>query len=343
MARVVRHVGPPHLGMIVALTLGHMLAGRVTAAEESAGTRAAGFLVNGAPASVLAMGGATLALGRDVNGAAWNPAALGWLGSSQFAVSHASLADASAQEWIAGGGRIGSSATRFGASLLVLDEGTIQGLDASNHPTGDFRAQDLAMSLQLAQPVGPHASVGGAARWVRQSIADVSGNGLAFDLGGQLRSGPLAVALAGRNFGGGMRWDGAQWRMPASFGLGVALEPSRVPVRLALDWEAPADYYRSLRVGAEWRWRDRLALRGGWRGELGAPAGDRLGGPAFGFGAGAGPWWVDYGYVVSPDGTGSHRFGLNLRGRQGASTPSAPQPARPGQHPEPETVPSPGK
>ena len=41
---------------------------------ESAGTRAASFLSQGASPAVLGMGGAALGLSRDINGAALNPA-----------------------------------------------------------------------------------------------------------------------------------------------------------------------------------------------------------------------------------------------------------------------------
>jgi hypothetical protein len=161
--------------------------------------------------------------------------------------------------------------------------------------------------------------MGGAAHVVSQHIGGAAGSGLAFDAGAQLRLGFLSLAVAGQNFGGGMNWDGQRWPMPSQFAAGLALEHVASGLRLALDWTAPADYYRSVHAGAEWRWRDHLALRGGWRGELGAPAEDHLGGPAFGFGAGAGALWLDYGYAVSADGAATHRVGLSFIGRPAAS------------------------
>jgi hypothetical protein len=301
--------------LALALCLG---ATNAPAAEDGAGTRAASFLSAGTAPSVLAMGGAALAFGRDVQGATLNPAALGWVATPQFALAHADLEDQTAQEWAAYGGRIGSSNTRFGLAAVIRDEGTIEGRDANDVPTADVRAQDLALTLQLARPFGEHLSVGGAAHVVSQRIGSVAGSGFAFDAGAQLRLGFLSLAVAGQDFGGGMSWAGQHWRMPTQFATGLALEAPG-GLRLALDLNAPADYYRSVRAGAEWRWRDHLALRGGWRSELGAPAEDRLGGPAFGFGAGAGALWLDYGYVLSSaDGAATHRVGLSLRGRPAA-------------------------
>jgi hypothetical protein len=295
------------------------------AADEGAGTRAAGFLTAGSSPSVLAMGGAGLALGRDVQAVLDNPAALAWLGGTQVAFSRADFADQTSQEWLGLGGRLGASRTRVGFALRLRDEGTIVGRDATGLATGDAHAQDLALTMQLARTLGPHLAAGGAAHYVRQSIADASGSGFAFDAGAQLRVGTLAFALAAQDFGGGMRWDSQRWRMPAALGAGVALEPARTGLRLALDWSAPAGYYRNVRTGVEWRWRDRLALRTGWRQELGAPATDRLGGPTFGLGARAGAWWFDYGYVLSNEGAATHRVGLSLRG----GAPGEPGPAAP--------------
>jgi hypothetical protein len=293
------------------------------ASEEAAGTRAASFLSAGAAPSVLAMGGAAVALGRDLQGATLNPAALGWIAAPQFALSHASFADETAQEWIAFSSRVGASRTRFGLAAVIRDEGTIVGRDANDVPTSDARAQDLALTLRLARPFGEHVSLGGAAHVVSQRIGDVAGSGFAFDAGAQLRLGFLSLAIAGQNFGGGMRWAGERWAMPAQIATGLALEHAASGLRMALDVTAPADYYRSVRVGGEWRYHDRLALRGGWRTELGAPPEDRAGGPAFGMGAGAGAMWLDYGYLLSPTGAATHRIGLSLRGHPAAPAPPA--------------------
>ena len=284
------------------------------AGDESAGTRAAAFLSTGVGPSVLAMGGAALASGRDVQGAAWNTAALGWVGAPQFALAHASFADQSSQEWAAYAGRLGTGPWRYGVAGLYRAEGDIEGRDAANHPTGALSAYGFALSLQLARVVGDHLSVGGAAHLVRQQIADAAGNGLAFDAGAQVHLGLMSFALAGQNFGGGMLWDGAHWRMPATFGGGIALEHPASGLRVALDYRRPADQTASVRSGAEWRIADRFALRAGYRAQLSAPATDTRSGPTFGLGAAAGAFWIDYGYLVDGDGTGEHRVGLSLRG-----------------------------
>jgi hypothetical protein len=307
---------------VLALAALALRPGAARGAEESAGTRAASFLVPPVAPSVLALGGGGLALGRDVQGATLDPAALGWLGSAQLAFVHADFGDQASQEWFGAATRVGGSRTRIGFTALLRDEGTLDGRDASGAPTGEVTARDMAFAVQLARPLGERLTVGGAGRVVHQQVGSSSGDGYAFDAGAQLRLGVVSLAVAGRDFGGDMRWGVTRWRMPASLNTGLAYEHAASGLRAAVDWCAPSDGYRSLRAGAEWRLHDRLALRGGYRAELGAPADDRSSGPSFGLGAGAGPWWIDYAYALGGDGVATQRVGLNLRGAPAANAAS---------------------
>ena len=318
----------PALALLLALGWLAPAVAAAAAGDESAGTRAAAFLGGGSSPEVLGMGGATLALSRDVQGAGWNPAALAWLAGPQLVLAHTELADQASQEWAGFAGRLHLGDARVGLAALYRDEGTIAGRDANNLPTGDVAANDLALTLQLARPFGERLSAGGAMHFVSQRIGDDGGVGAAFDAGAQLRLGLFSLALSGRDFGGSMHWDGQRWRMPATLGAGAAFEHAPSGLRLALDLAAPADYFRSVHVGAEWRWRDRLALRTGWQRALGAPGTDPMDGPSFGLGAGAGAMWFDYAYVLSEGGAATHRLGLSWRGAApGAATPPAAPPA----------------
>lgn len=312
------------IGVIAALMLG-ALAAPARAGLESAGTRAASFLAQGATPAVMGMGGAALGLSHDLTGAGLNVAALGWIGEQQLAVSHAQLADQTSLDGAALAGRLRGGALRYGLAAQYRNDGDIVGRDANNRPTEDVVGQSLAMSVQLARPFGPHLTLGGAAKYIGEHVGQVHGNGLAFDAGVQLQFGMLGFGLAGQNFGGGMIWDGVRWRMPASLGAGIALDHAASGLRLALDVNVPSTYARDVRVGSEWRLRDRLALRGGWRHLLGAGSDERLNGPAFGLGLKAGSIWMDYAFQVGEAGTSTHRVSLNLRPGRAlqALTPSA--------------------
>jgi len=283
------------------------------AGGEAAGTTAAGFLSVGTGAGVLGRGGATLGLGGDLAIVPWNAAALGWLGETQIALAHATLADQTQQEWAAVGGRVGGSALRWSLDGLYQSEGSFEGRDALNNPTSGFEVSSMALGFHLAHPLGAFATAGVGGKYVGEKLGDVSGAGYAMDAGLQVRAGILGAGVAVTNLGGGMSYEGMRFDLPMNLGLGAALDLPGTGLRLALDANFPRAYYQDVRVGAEWRWRDLLALRAGYRRELDAPAELGEGGPSFGIGAGAHGMWVDYGYLVPAAGEGQHRLAVTLR------------------------------
>jgi hypothetical protein len=291
------------------------------AGYESAGTTAANFLSLGSGARALAMGGAVLGLGDDTGGAAWNPAALGWVERTELALSHASLPDGRLQEWGGAGGRIGSSRTRWGVSGLYQGEGALEGRDAAGAPTGPLSVSSMALGATLAQSLGP-ATLGLAAKGVREDIAGISGSGVTFDAGLMARAGGFGLGLAAQNVGGRMRYGASSYPFPTSFGAGLGYTRPALGLRIGLDANVPSDYHADLRLGAEWIHRGAFAMRAGYRKELGS-ADDPLDGPSFGVGASHHGWWLDYGYLLSSLGSGQHRLGLRFR--LGGSPPAAPE------------------
>jgi len=317
---------------------------------DKAGTTAANFLTVGAGADVLSMGGATLGFGSSLNSASWNAAALGGLHSTEYVFSHASLPGENPQEWIAAGGRFGLAPTRWGVTGLYQGDGTFEGRDALNNPTGSFTASSMAIGLQLAQPLGRFASVGAGAKYVREQLGDVSGGGVTFDFGMRMQAGPLGFGAAAQNALGKMGYNGVLYDFPTNYGVGVAYSMPITGVTFALDANFPTSYYSDVRGGVEWRWHDRLALRTGYRKEVGSADGEPLGGPTFGMGAGANGFWFDYGYLVGgASGSGQHRMQLTyhpgfMNGDMAESEPNtAPKESTPKAPKAPKTVEKPAK
>lgn len=280
---------------------------------ENAGTTAANFLSIGAGAGVLGMGGAALGMGGDLQRTAWNVAGLAAVDATQFSFSHATLAAQNNQEWFAAGGRLGRGGTRWGLSALYQGDGSFEGRDALGNPTGSFSASSAAFGASLAQRVSPVLSVGAGVKLVRESLGDVSGTGLAFDVGVLARSGPFGFGAAAQNAFGRMSYDGASYPFPANYGVGASVDVPGQGLTLALDLNFPEAYYSDARLGLEWRALGVLALRTGYRMELGAEDGEPLTGPTFGMGAGINGFRFDYGYLVGGGGAGGqHRLGLSF-------------------------------
>lgn len=284
------------------------------AANDAAGTSAGSFLVVGAGTSALSMAGATLASGRDLAAAAWNPASLARVDALQFSLSHAPLPGGATQDWLAAGGRLGAGDTRWALHALFQQEGDLEGRDAANNPTGALSVSDLAVGARLAHPITSALSAGLGAQWVHESLAGANGTGFAFDAGLRAAAGPLGFALAARNMGGGLSYAGTRYDLPGVLAAGVSWSDEPRGLRLDADVESPLHYYRDVRVGGEWLWRDRVALRGGYRIQLGAPADEQLSGVTFGLGAGVAGTWLDYAYAPEGGmGVGQHRIGLTFR------------------------------
>ena len=282
------------------------------AGADRAGTTAANFLSAGAGARSLGMGGAGVALTGDLDRVPWNVASLAWLGETEFAASHAGDTDHGNQEWLAAGGRLIQSRARWSASALHQGEGSIQGRDAANQSTGDFNAGDMALSVQGGRPLGRIASMGLGAKWVTEGLGPaMRGSGLTFDAGVMVRYGMLALGAAAQNALGHMTFGSSKYPFPTNYGLGIAVDHAATGLRLALDANFPTAYYTDLRGGAEWHWEDHLALRTGYRSELGAASSEALSGPSFGLGAGTHGVWLDYAYVISAaSGDGQHHVAL---------------------------------
>jgi len=121
------------------------------------------------------------------------------------------------------------------------------------------------------------------------------------------------VGVAAQNAFGRMKFGNSQFDFPTSYGAGIALSHETSGLRVALDANFPNAYYKNMRGGAEWRWKDLAAVRVGYRTELGAPAGEALSGPTFGMGAGVHGVWLDYGYLISSHSESQHRIGMSFK------------------------------
>jgi hypothetical protein len=296
------------LSLVVAMTL---VFGTAHAGFENAGTTAANFLSLGSGARTLSMGGATLGLGEDVGGAAWNAAALGWVSEPQAVLSHSGLANKSLQEWGAYGGRVGRTQTRWAVSGLYQGDGSFEGRDASGASTGSFTVSSMALGATVAQQVGSRVTLGLGSKYVHEDLGSVTGGGFTFDGGVMVRQGPLGFGVAVQNLLGQMKYGPAIYQFPTNYGAGVAYTDVAHGVKVAVDVNVPNAYHPDFRAGVEWLYRGTVAFRTGYRKELGSQN-DPLSGATFGLGAGHNGMWMDYGYVPSASGGGEHRIGLRF-------------------------------
>jgi len=300
--------------LLAATCVSAALVRTASAGSELAGTTAANFLSVGAGPGVLATGGTALGRGGSLEFAAWNAGALGWVDATSLELSHAQLDDQATQEWATLGGRFGHSGTHWALSALYQNEGTIPGRDASNVPTTDFTTGSVAASLQLAQRIGSSASLGVGGKYVVDALGPgMSGTGMTFDAGLSLRFGAVGLGFAAQNVGGKMAYGSSTYPFPASYGAGISVAHVASGLVAAADVNVPNASFVSVRTGVEWTWRQHVAVRAGYRQEVGAPSIEPLSGPTFGTGLGTHGMWLDYAFLLNGNMGGQHRLAISLR------------------------------
>jgi hypothetical protein len=307
-------------GAAVAMAL--VALGTAHAGIENAGTTSGNFLSLGSGARTLSMGGASIGLGDDVGGAAWNAAALGWVNDPSASLSHAGLQNNSLQEWGTYGTRIRNTQTRWAVSGIYQGDGSFQGRDVNGFSTGNFSVSSMALGATLAQQVGGLVTLGFGSKYVSEKLGPVSGGGFTFDGGLMVRSGRMGFGVAVQNLLGQMKYGPARYPFPTVWGAGLSYADAATGLRLALDANLPNAYHPDVRAGMEWTYRGMAALRAGYRKELGSP-GDPLSGATFGVGASHNGMWMDYGYLLSSSGDGEHRLGMRFNIGQPAAASEA--------------------
>lgn len=252
------------LGLLAAL----LLAGPAAAMSSAAGTSGAQFLKLGVGARATAMGGACAAVCSDAYSLYWNPAGLSRISSRGEAVAfHGRPFGLLEQDFAAVAVSVKSLDAVLAAGFSRL--GAAQnGFDAADRPTGDFAEEDTALGLGGATRLEIFPSrayedertlrVGGAVKFIRQSMPGTRISGAAVDLGlqGAAFEGAdhaLRWGLSVLNLGPGLGASGMRAPLPMYMNLGLAYEARSSGLLLTAEVPRPRDGESDLRLGAEWR------------------------------------------------------------------------------------------
>lgn len=293
------------------------------------------FLKVGVGARETALGEACIAVVRDVNAAFWNPANITGVQRVEAAFTYSSLY----AELNYSAGALGFSFPRLGTlalSVASLDYGNIpealvEGQAGSHDPrTGDtFTGGDLLVGLSYARNFTDRLSIGLTAKYIEESLFDYNAATYSFDIGSHYFTGfrSLRLAMSAQNFGAEpvkyLKISEVEigYDVPLLFKFGVSInilgpqEGIIVTGRnhlLQFSVEAinSNDYGERYHYGAEYWFRDFLAVRVGYRQNYAE------GNVAFGFGlnpslAGINVS-IDYSYVSYDYLTPPQRFTISV-------------------------------
>ncbi len=261
------------------------------------GTTAGQFLKIGVGARAIAMGGSFVAEANDLSALYWNPGGLARMPGSQVQLAFTDyIADVS-YNYAALGLNLGNVGT-IAVSLISLNSGDMM-VRTVEQPDGtgeEFQVQNLALQLSYARALTDRFAIGATTKYVREQVWHSTANAFAFDVGLLYTTPftPLRLGASISNFGPKMKMNGrdiifstdpdlegsgnveivnAEYRMdahplPLLFRLGVALDAVNTNdhrIVLLTDASHPYDNHEYVNLGTEYRFRDLISLRAGYR------------------------------------------------------------------------------
>lgn len=266
--------------------------------EARLGGSGASFLSMGGGSRPLALGGAYAAYAEGIDAIYWNPAGIADIEKSSFSFCHATLFADMYHENFAFVFPLKDGA--FGISALALISGKIEVTNYANQEgTGEFySANDYAIGLTYARMMTKKFTAGATMKVINQNIAQVSANGVVFDLGATYNTGfaNLKFGFAVQNFGSDMAYGGEDleievgiggdslvseedilatyksepYSLPLTFQVGAAMDLyNNAEHRLTVEADLvhPNDQKETYAVGVEYAYREMFFLRGGSTGK----------------------------------------------------------------------------
>jgi hypothetical protein len=271
-------------------------AGEVWSAEfDNLGTSGAQFLKMDVDARTVSLGGANVAVTRGAMALYYNPAGIANLDKRSLAFSYTDWIADIKYNYLAYETPV-SGFGNVGVHLAVLTMGDME-ITTLEQPEGtgeSFGANSWVVGITNAYQLTNRFAFGLTAKYIREKISQLSANALAFDVGTLYYTGyrTLRIAMSTRNFGTDTKFDGNELEttmdednnpstapilmkketqsqpLPLSFRLGVAYDfelNEQSKLMATVDGYNTRDRGQQASVGAEYTWRNRLAVRAGYK------------------------------------------------------------------------------
>ncbi|MBX2822230.1 MAG: PorV/PorQ family protein [Rhodothermaceae bacterium] len=261
------------------------------------GTTAAQFLKIGVGSRAISLGGSYVALANDLSALYWNPSGLAGMQGSAVQLARTDYLAGINYNFAAFGTNLGASGT-IAASLIFLDSGSMQ-VRTAQQPEGtgeEFDVQNLALQVSYGRALTDKFKIGGTLKFIQETIWHSSASAIAFDIG-LLFTTPydrLRLGAVMANFGPKMQISGRdilfsedpsptaegnveivnaeylteEHPLPLIFRLGLswdAISTADHTIILMTDAAHPNDNSEYVNFGAEYDFRNLLALRIGYR------------------------------------------------------------------------------
>ena len=289
--------------LLAVLVLFAVTPGLMAQGEEEAptitkvSTTSAQFLKLGVGARAVALGGSTVASVGDLSAMYWNPGGLASVSGSSFHASYTQYIADVDYSFAAYGTHLGGVGT-LAFSFMLMNSGEMD-VRTVRDPEGtgeQFKVQGYAFQMSFGRLLTDRFSIGGSVKFIREQIWHSSAQSFAVDIGSQFRTpyDRLKLGASISNFGANMRMDGRDilfsedpdqqnqgnveivnaryetdsFPLPLIFRVGLtweAVTAGNHTIQFSTDAAHPNDNSEYVNLGAEYDFRDLLALRGGYR------------------------------------------------------------------------------
>jgi len=255
---------------------------------QRVGTSAAQFLKIGIGARALGMGEAFVAVANDAEALYWNPAGIAQFSKNSVLFSHTQwLVDVRLE--YAGLVYHLDGANSLGISVTYLyTEEMMETTELQPFGTGRyFDFGDFLIGLTYARNMTDKFSFGVTVKYMQEIIAELTMQGLLFDLGTYYNTGwnSLRFGVSVSNFGRDLEPSGEftyknlnnetvrvksyqSFSPPTIFRIGIAgeiLDRGDHRVTTSIQLNHPNDNKENINFGAEYWWKKRIALRAGYK------------------------------------------------------------------------------
>jgi hypothetical protein len=258
-----------------------------TAQVRKAGLNGAAFLKVGVGARNVGLGSASTSLTEDVGQMFWNPAGVA-LRTDQMQATF------SYNKWIAdlnhnafgvsyklgNVGTIGIGAIMFGVKGIpayrdIAPAALVsQQIDMATSSTYDY--QDLSLQATFAREFSEQLSLGITAKYISESLDDMTKGAFAVDMGSIYNIGALGsiiydwkISARLSNLGSGIKYYDVESPIPITFSVGTSFKPLKDEkvgeLLIAIDAVKPQDSPQLFYVGGEYTFGNFLAVRGGYK------------------------------------------------------------------------------
>ena len=286
--------------------------------NDRPGSTSAQFLTISVSPRAASMGEAYISVADGAEATVYNPAALAWVTSTEFAFTHTEWFAGINHEFVAAVHRFGDLGT-FGLSMTALytDEMDVT-TPLRPEGTGEtFYATNLRVGLSYARHLTGRVTFGATINFIYLSLyTGVDENAISADISAayvtDFHDFKFAMRIA--NFGSEIKFINEPYPLPVSFIFGFsmnAIELERNKLLVSVNGIKPNDGSPVAVIGAEWDFNSLIFLRGGYR--LNSEV------ETYSFGTGIqlelSQFQIrfDYSYSDFSSLSGAHRFGLMVR------------------------------